>query len=287
METTATTNRDRGAGRSGFSLLELIAVVGIIAIMATVVVGGFNGMMAATTRNSAAQTFERAVNLARQEASVEGSDSYVYVVDIDRFAIVRKAGVVTDVLTNSKQVWAGGKRADIGVDVTASRWIVDAYADLADRQPALDDTVLAEEEARDQLERRLEDYDGELVFDIENGAMAKVKVPVTWNAGLDAWFFGIDNLPAPAQAAASKFRKDDRYGWITHPVFSLPDGWVFQGTYDAAGEFQYNDLKVHFDEGGSVADDSTPEFTIENPSKGISFRVKVDNSGAHRIETDD
>ena len=286
MKTTGTTNRPSAAARSGFSLLELIAVVGIIAVLATVVVGGFNGMMAATARSSAAQTFERAVNLARQEACVEGSDTYVYVVDVDRFAIVRKAGVITDVLKNPNQVWTGNKYRDLRVDVSAQRWLVDAYADLADRAPALDDTGETDEaEALETLEKRLKDYDGELVFNIENAAIAKIKVPVSWNDGLDAWFFGIDNLPAPAKASVSKFETNDRYGWITHPVFSLPEGWVFAGSYDKDGEFAYADLKVHFDEGGSVEEKVV--FEIENPSKGQSFLIRVDNTGVERVDRDD
>ncbi len=66
METNGTTKRIPAARRGGFTLLELIAVIGIIAVMVTVVVGGFNGMMTASARSSAAQTFERAINLARQ-----------------------------------------------------------------------------------------------------------------------------------------------------------------------------------------------------------------------------
>ena len=273
------------ARKGGFTLLELIAVIGIIAVMAVVVVGGFNGMMAATTRNSAAQTLERALHLARQEACVEGSDTYVYIVDIDRFAIVRRAGVITDVPAAGQTFnWTGNHNKNLSVEMSARRWIVDAYADLADRQPPLDDTNESDEaEARDILERRLKDYDGELVFDIENGAMARIKVPVAWNDGLDAWLFGIDNLPAPAQSSVGSFKKGDRYGWITHPVFSLPEGWVFEGSYNSKGEFTFPDVKVHFDGGGSI--EQAVEFTVKNPSKNNwSFTIRVDDTGVNRID---
>ncbi len=272
----------RRARRGGFTLLEMIAVIGIIAIMATIVVGGYTGIMASVAENTAKQTLERAINLARQEASVEGADVYVFVVDVDRFAIVRRAGVITRVEPESggksQQNWgAGGKK------ITA-RWIIDDYADLADRQES-PDMDKSDDAAWESFSK---DYDGNLVFDIKKGVMARVKTPSRWENGLDAWVFGIDDLPAPAASTVSKFVVGDEYGWITHPVYSLPDDWVFAGSYETsgqnAGSFKFNVDPIHWKAGGSIAKDVT--FTIENPSrKNMSFKIKVSNKGVKRDDS--
>lgn len=271
-------NSKRAVGRGGFTLLEMIAVIGIIAIMTTLVVGGYGAMVAAVAENSAKQTFERAVNLARQEASIEGADVYVFVVDVDRFAIVRRAGEITKVEPKSQQAWGAG-----GGKVTA-RWIIDDYADLADRQDSFD-MDLDDEAARNTFAK---DYDGNLVFDIKEGVMARVKSPSRWESALDAWVFGIDDLPAPAAATATKFQVGHEYGWITHPVYTLPEGWVFADSYiktgKNAGQFNYAVPRVHFLAGGSV--ENEVEFTFENPSrKNRTFKLKVSNKGVKREDS--
>ena len=81
--------------RSGFTILELIAVIGIIAVIGTAVIGGFSGMMKGVARRSAIDSVRRALNLARQEACVDGNDTYLYPVDVNRYAIVRKAGTIS------------------------------------------------------------------------------------------------------------------------------------------------------------------------------------------------
>ncbi len=268
----------RAERRGGFTLLEMIAVIGIIAIMITLVVGGYGGMTAAVAENSAKQVFERAVNLARQESSVEGSHVYVFPVDVDRFAIVRRAGEITRIETGQQAWGAGGGKV-------SARWIIDDYADLADRQET-PDMDMSEEDYRNRFAK---DYDGNLVFDITKGVMARVKTPSRWEEGLDAWVFGIDDLPSPSPATASKFAVGDEYGWVTHPVYSLPDDWAFADSYvksgENAGTFNYNVPTVHFLPGGSV-DGGKVEFSMENPSRANRrFKIIVDNAGVRRDDS--
>ena len=114
--------------RSGFTILELIAVIGIIAVIGTAVIGGFSGMMKSVARRSAADSVRRALNLARQEACVDGNDTFLYPVDVNRYAIVRKAGTITNVGTGSRKVKFEGVN-EFQTSIDGGKWILDEFAD--------------------------------------------------------------------------------------------------------------------------------------------------------------
>lgn len=256
--------------RGGFTLLELIAVIGIVVVMTTLVVGGYNGMMTSMAEGSAVQTIERALSLARQEAAIDGNDTYFFLVNVDRFALVRKAGVVTDVKTG-KQNWGIRDQA-----VEPKRWVVDAYADLADRTEALGFDADNNEAAKLQG-----DYEGSLVFNIEDGIMARVRTPARWVGDLDAWVFGADDLPGFSGGATS-FDAGDAYGWVSHPVFGLPEGWVFADSH-VNGEFdatKAKDCTIHYEPGGNI--EQRVELKLYNPTTERSFSIIATQTGVKR-----
>lgn len=256
--------------RGGFTLLELIAVIGIVVVMTTLVVGGYNGMMTSLAEGSAVQTIERALSLARQEAAIDGNDTYFFLVDVDKFALVRKAGVVTDVKTGT-QAW--GVRDQ---EVTPAKWIVDAYADLADRMESLG------YDPDDKDAKAIQgDYEGSLVFNIDKGVMACVRTPARWVGDTDAWVFGVDDLPNFSGGAAS-FGVNDAYGWISHPVFTLPEGWVFADSH-RDGVFDATKAKVctiHYEPGGNI--EKRVELELENPTTERTFKVIATQTGVRR-----
>ncbi len=88
---------------------------------------------------------------------------------------------------------------------------------------------------------------------------------------VDAWVFGINGT--------SSFRVGDDYGWVTHPIQSLPKGYVFKGTYSASnGRYNPNHGKcVHFKPDGSV--ESPMTFTLERPEDGTEIEITISKLG--------
>lgn len=265
--------------RSGFTILELIAVIGIVAVIGTAVVGAFSGMMKSVSRRTAADSVRRALNLARQEACVDGNDVYFYAVDVSRYAIVRKAGTISSVSTASRTI--DGRTVDLG---NGGKWILDDFADLSDSTEsfvaAYSDDAQTEDEA---VLAAFKDYAGSMVFDMEDGVYADIAWPAYRDLNVDKWVFGIKN-PKDADGndvnvVRSHFLADHDYGWVTHPIQSLPQGYVLKGTYEeSTGKFKPgNTVRVHFNADGAL--DSGTEITIERPDDGTEIKIRVSAAG--------
>lgn len=290
--------RPASADRAGFTLLELVAVIGIIALMAAVVVAGFSGIMKAVSATSGTDAMRRALNLARQQACVDGEDTYVWVTDVNKFAVVRKAGTVSSSSsgtmdyqqqagqqTVSVSVQTKRKRKDNGTYENISiRWIVDDFADLAsagqsfsiDPLGATDDPANSEA----QLEDLVQNYSGIQVFDMVDATMADVEIPPWFSQEDDAWVFGIDSRK-------SGFSQGHDYGWLIYPEQTLPGGYVFKGSYSTsgnnAGDFDESyDKKVHFRSDGTVEEAVTLELYEVAAKK--THKVVVDGSGKVTIQ---
>ncbi len=258
--------------RSGFTILELIAVIGIMAVIATAVVGGFSGMMKGVAHRNASDSVRRALNLARQEACVDGNDAYFYPVDVNCYAIVRRAGVVTSSDTGTRDVQYGDKLKIKSVSLgSGGKWIVDEFADLSDSTESF---VVDETMDNADLLETFKDYAGSMVFDMDDGVYADVAYPPYRDKNIDAWVFGVKN-------AGSSFNANDEYGWVTHPIQSLPQGYVFKGTYNAStGEYKpRHGIYVHFNADGSHDASSQSSITLERPENGETIVIKITAAG--------
>lgn len=257
--------------RSGFTILELIAVIGIIAVVGTAVVGGFSGMMKGISRRTAVDSVRRSLSLARQEACTDGNETYFYPVDVNRFAIVRRAGKITDAQSGSASPQYGGSLSFKNVTLPGGKWIIDEYADLSESQEAF--VVSAESFANEaSLLKAFKDYAGEQVFDMDKGVSAQIAWTPWHDKALDAWVFGISNAPSGA------FEKNHDYGWVTHPVQSLPAGYVFGDIYKADGTFDESKAaqkRVRFLSDGS----------LEDGKESVSFSIQRWGSGDQPEET--
>ncbi len=259
----------RSAARSGFTLLELVAVIGIIAIMAIVVVSGFNGIVRAISRDTGSAAIRRALNLARQQACVDGEDVYVWVTGLDTYVLVRKAGTISDTSPNARSfTWGNGKSLD-NLGNGKALWIFDAYADLA---PAGINISFDDSYDEDAVRFVFDQYKGILVFDMTEQAMANVIVPPMFEPGADAWVFGVDS-----SEAGSAFKRGSNYGWLVLPVQYLPKGYVFDGTFNSEGAFdKTKKIFARFLPTGALGPGSTDSFTVLETSTGNTVTIKAD-----------
>ncbi len=282
--------------RAGFTLLELVAVIGIIALMAAIVVAGYSGIMKAVSATSGTDAMRRALNLARQQACVDGEDTYVWVTDVNKFAVVRKAGTISDAFTGTRDFKQRAGAQTVGVSVSQKkkngknisiRWIEDDFADLASAGQSFSLDPLGEGEdttdAETQLEDLIQNYSGIQVFDMKTAKMADVEIPPWFEQEDDAWVFGIDS-------SKSGFAKGSDYGWLIYPEQTLPGGYVFKGSYstsaDKAGDFDESyDKKIHFLSDGSVAGAVT--FELYEVAAKKTHQVIVDGSGKVTIKIQD
>jgi len=214
---------------SGFTLLELVAVIGIIAIVSLVVVGGFSGILKSMSVKGGEDAVRRMVNLARQQACVDGQDMYLWVTGTRTYALVRRGGIVASSDATSDRDYYYGPNLDRRIERAGrgrAKWIFDRYADLTEFQVQMPDLSLAD------ATTLLQSFHGLAAFDMSEGVLANVVVPPQYDDGEDAWVFGVDK-----NAAANAFAPGAEYGWVTLPEQSLPGGYAIKDTYNDIGEF--------------------------------------------------
>lgn len=268
--------------RGGFTLLELVAVIGIIAVMSVIVVSGYSGITRSLSAQAGTDTLKRLLLLARQQACVDGVDTYVWVTGVDSFVVVRRAGTVCHEPTTGRR--KPGYLQTGGEFSVSSNWIVDDYADLGG---ASMDFRFDGSSTNEQKEKAIEAYaSGEnvmLVFDMDAAKTAVIEYPPFFDASIDAWAFGISSVPSGA------FKEGHAYGWLALPEQRLPKGFSFDVPYriDSEGNVTVDANKaphVHFLPDGSVEKDVM--FELKDASGDVNRpQVKVTTNGKIEART--
>lgn len=268
--------------RGGFTLLELVAVIGIISVMSVIVVSGYSGITRSLSAQAGTDALKRTLLLARQQACVDGVDTYVWVTGVDSFVVVRRAGTVSREPTRGTRkpgyLQTGGEYS------VSSNWIVDDYADLAS---ASQNFRFDSSTSSDQKDAAIAAYaSGEsvmLVFDMDAARTAVVEYPPFFDSSIDGWVFGIASVPSGA------FKKGNAYGWLALPEQRLPKGFSFDVPYkiDSEGNATVEPNRaphVHFLPDGSVEKDET--FTLKDASGNATRpQVKVTTNGKIEART--
>ncbi len=185
--------------RQGFTLIELIAVMGVILAISMIVVGSYIGITRAMAARAGISHLANAVRLTRQHACMDGQRTYLYVLDETRYVICRRAGVVT---------------ARGGAGAGGTWTFQDAYGDLSSFVNTLN-----------------ENQRGLRIFDMSLTAghppFARV-VSVVWNEVQRVWIVTFERDPEFPPPPGSIFQAGHVYGIELYTVRELPKGHRFR-----------------------------------------------------------
>lgn len=274
----------------GFTLLELIAVMGIIVAMSAIVVGGYRGMMSAIAQRAGVDALAKAVTLCRQYASIDGRDTYFWITGFDTYVICRKAGQIDN---NTERVkkrpledyeW---KASGFLTGPAEGYWITDSYADLGSSQ---DYTQAMSDDAKEAVVATMKDktYNGGLAFDFTEGKVARIRYPAWFVAEHGYWILGLMG-PEREDTPPGGFKANNEYGWMVGPEYRLPKGYVFDPTlYDfdsASGEFQQG-LRFFFRPDGTPGDGNV-DIVLNEIGTDQKPKVSVRQDGTIGWDYDD
>lgn len=266
-------------GRRGFTLLELVAVIGIIAIMGTIVVGGFNVIVRALSQKTGADDLRRSLNLARQSACVDGKDTILWVTGVDRYVVVRESGTVSRLEKTGTHTFTFGEgensktiddlRPDDNKDVW---WIFDEFADLSDSANRF---KFDADWSPSDVKAAILGYKNAIAFDMDENVPATVVVPAQFDDATESWYFGV----AASNLIAGAFAPGHDYGWLVFPELSLPKGFAFNGTWNESdGSFKENvHLFARFRPDGTAED--KVDFEIHEFATKQNVTVSVTPDG--------
>ena len=260
----------RGVRTGAFTLLELIAVMGIIVALSSVVVAGFGVMLRAIARTSGEEAIVKAIKLTRQHAITDGRDTFLFITDHDSYVLCRRGGTVTSVKSGESL-----EHPQMGVTVTA-HWILDKFADLQGSMETFDESKQSNESVADKKYR----YHGVKVFNLSNNKSASLAYPPFYDFRENSYIIGLDPATGPSVfPSGSAF---DSYGWTLYPEQKLPKGFAFMigGSFPDRESLEKNTRFIAFDASGSASGNNM-EFRInELAAAGKSpITVTVDAKG--------
>ena len=95
-------NRKNARAGGGFTLLELIAVMGIIVAMSLVIVGSYSGIMRAISATAGINSMRKIATLCRQHACIDGARTYFQITGVNTYVLFRKAGTISETSTSNR-----------------------------------------------------------------------------------------------------------------------------------------------------------------------------------------
>ena len=273
-------NRKNARAGGGFTLLELIAVMGIIVAMSLVIVGSYSGIMRAISATAGINSMRKIATLCRQHACIDGARTYFQITGVNTYVLFRKAGTISETSTSNRS----------GVDLPpyissgscSGVWLYDLYADLGSAAESFDTS--AKNSTTTDLAKVMatNGYDGALIINMENGAMAKIKYPPWYDSRDDKWIMGLDSKHASDFGSSGNNEADDYpYGWALYPDQQLPKGYVFDSTMyklDSDGDFVSGNNFYFEPDGRADSDAGGLTITVKElgTDKASSLEISAD-----------
>jgi prepilin-type N-terminal cleavage/methylation domain-containing protein len=265
-------NRAKQKSRHGFSLLELLAVMSIMAMLTTLAVTSYFNAIRGMTRRSAVKHLANTLILARQRACMEGTRVSVMMFnEVSEYDAAGKAKVMPS--------YAVCK--EIGrLSFVSGTELVDEFAPLDKMFGTAASTA---------------GYLGRIrLYNLTQGKWSNVRPSVKLHALprpsayqnknylIPAYAFVVDE-PA-ARSSAATWNVGDSYGIEASPINSLPRGFQFADLTDSIND----SLCVTFQpDGSAVAGKNISISTVVPVGSGETVRrssVRVDNTGSTQYD---
>ena len=240
---------------SAFTLLELLVVMSIMLVIATILVAGYFGMTRAASYTAAETDVFNHLQLARQRASLDGTRVFFLLIDSNSYVLVHGAGQLTSDM--DKNINANGKHV-----------FYDAYADM--------------HEITNKASRvRAWNMSKNIYGDNVNIGMAPDGPLPTFPGSAagtkyyrETFWFEVD-LPVAAQW--SQWKQGDRYGFELYPRQVLPKGFYFDlGTAKSLMiVFKPDGTAGQLKIGGDVDNVDTTVTIFEKITTGDKGKIKI------------
>ena len=229
------------SGRGGFTLIELIAVMGIIVALALVVVGSYSGMTRAIASGQASRQVRDTLLLARQTACVRGVRVYCYILSEEEYILCRKIGTSSGKDSSSTD--------DRFPEDDKGHVFPDAYTDLGsfiNEVDAASETYSAANDGQNRDKSAL--TSDMLLFELSDSGTARYG-KLRWVESDKDNGYGWNLFYAPVKGHEPKFDSGTDYGIGLYPIRVLPKGFSFSD--DMIGKF------VYFEPTGAANDNIT------------------------------
>lgn len=260
----------KGKNNSGFTLLELLGVMGVIITMSFIVVSSFPNVMGGINDTTGSKGLRDAVQLARQHAMLDNSRVFLIVSGIDSYVMCREGGIISESGSGNVEIsYLGDKSVN-------AYWVYDEWADW-ESLSEIYTSIYTSDAIEDMIKNTSKDskFKGLTMYDLDEGKSARVLYPPFVNKSKDLWCLGFHK----SNIKSGMFDPGNSYGWVIYEERYLPKGYIF--------DFDHFDEKEgEFIEGSGDIICFNPDGTLDTSSDFVDELVMgmIDATQAKKIK---